>query len=376
VLETGCCIVGGEMSDQGNAATTKRTGRSVAAGGIARLLLGCTLFARQDAVNISRGDFGWPSVMLSNATAEVIVVPSIGRVMSFRLVRPGGAGDGTPFWQNAAVRGKPVDPASNTWLNFGGDKTWPAPQSQWPRVAGRAWPPPAGFDAAVNQAELSGTAGLGPNQMALVAPVDAKYGIRVRRVITLDEKRPLLTIETTYTKVTGPEVRMSVWVVTQARSPERVFAVAAAHSKFHKGFQLLSQTMPTDLRRDGELVSMTRGRQSAAKVGVDGDTLIWVGKADASSKGAGLGTTLRIDTSTPTDDQRDAEWPDQGCHAEIYTNPDNSDLGPGLAYVEMETLGPLRSLKQGESITQTTIYKLRQRTETDPIAEARKVLAE
>ena len=42
----------------------------------------------------------------------------------------------------------------------------------------------------------------------------------------------------------------------------------------------------------------------------------------------------------------------------------------------METLGPLRLLKQGESVTQTNVYRLRQRTETDPTAEARKMLAE
>ena len=86
---------------------------------------------------------------------------------------------------------------------------------------------------------------------------------------------------------------------------------------------------------------------------------------------------MRIDThTTGADSQPDAVWPDGGCHAEIYTNPDQSDLGQGLTYVEMETLGPLRFLKQGESVAQTNIYRLRQRTETDPTAEARKMLAE
>lgn len=203
-----------------------------------RLASAGALLASQDTVNISRGDFGWQLVVLNNPAAEVIVVPSIGRVMSFRLARPSGTGDATPFWRNAAMSSKAVDPASSDWLNFGGDKTWPAPQSQWSQLAGRAWPPPAGFDAAVNQAELPGNAGLGPNQMALVSPVDARYGIRARRVITLDEKRPILTIETTYTKITGPEVRVSVWVATQTRSPERVFAVVSAHSKFANGFQI------------------------------------------------------------------------------------------------------------------------------------------
>ncbi len=366
-----CSLAPGEL-------TTRRRMPScptVAAGCLGVLLLGGALLGRQDGVSISRADFEWPSVVMSNGAAEVVVVPSIGRVMSFRLATPNGSGDATPFWRNDALLGKAVDPASNVWLNFGGDKTWPAPQSEWLRLAGRAWPPPVGFDAAINKAELSGTAGLGPNQMALVSPVDAKYGIRVRRVITLDEKRPIMTIETTYTKMTGPAVRVSVWVVTQARSPERVFAVVPTHSIFHKGFQLQSETMPTDLRRDGELVSCTRGHQNGTKIGVDGDTLIWVGKADESSKGAGLGTTLRIDTRTPTDSPG-VEWPDQGCHAEIYTNPDNSDLGSGLTYIEMETLGPLHFLKPGESLTQTNIYRLRQRTEIDPTAEARKVLAE
>ena len=92
----------------------------------------------------------------------------------------------------------------------------------------------------------------------------------MRRVITLDDKRPTLTIETTYTKVTGPGVQVSVWVVTQTRSPERVFAMIAPHSKLAQGYQLLIDVAPQNLRRDGELISFTRGRQSAAKVGVDG----------------------------------------------------------------------------------------------------------
>ncbi len=147
-------MVGGEMREQ-NRATAKRAGRW-ASGGVGALLVAGALLASQDAVNISRGDFGWQSVVLNNPAAEVIVVPSIGRVMSFRLARPNGTGDATPFWRNAALSGKAVDPASSDWLNFGGDKTGPAPQSQWSQLAGRAWPPPAGFDAAVNQAELPG----------------------------------------------------------------------------------------------------------------------------------------------------------------------------------------------------------------------------
>ena len=95
---------------------------TLALGYLGALLVGGALIAHQDAVNISRGEFEWPSVVLSNGAAEVIVIPSVARVMSFRLTRPDGAGDATPFWRNAALRGKAVDPTSNVWLNFGGDK--------------------------------------------------------------------------------------------------------------------------------------------------------------------------------------------------------------------------------------------------------------
>ncbi len=301
------------------------------------------------------------------------MVPSIGRVVSFALRGANGAVELTPFWQNPRLYGKPVDPISSDWLNFGGDKTWPAPQSAWPKLAGRAWPPPAGFDAAVNQVELPGASGLGPNQIAVVSPVDARYGIRIRRVITLDKNLPVLTIETTYTKVAGPGVRVSVWVISQLRSPDRVFALVAPHSKLKKGYRVLGDAMPPDWRHDGNLISFTRSHERSKKIGANGDTLIWVGKVDGTKSDGG--STLRIDTRT-TPAQLDAKWPDHGCHTEIYTNPDDSELGPGLTYVEMETLGPLRFLRAGDSATQTNIYRLRRRTEADPVAEARKILAD
>ena len=51
-----------------------------------------------------------------------------------------GEKDG-PFWENPALFGKAPDPGSKEWLNFGGDKSWPAPQIDWPNTTPRAWPP-------------------------------------------------------------------------------------------------------------------------------------------------------------------------------------------------------------------------------------------
>ena len=46
-----------------------------------------------------------------------------------------------------------------------------------------------------------------------------------------------------------------------------------------------------------------------------------------------------------------APYPDGGCRLEMYTNK-------GLGYTEIETLGPERSLRPGEAITNTVILEV------------------
>ena len=63
------------------------------------------------------------------------------------------------------------------------------------------------------------------------------------------------------------------------------------------------------------------------------------------------------------------EYPDRGASAEVYTNPDPK------SYVELETLGPLVTLRAGERITQTNTYTLMRRMSADPAVDARRLLA-
>ncbi|MGD0831841.1 MAG: hypothetical protein ABR907_12910, partial [Terracidiphilus sp.] len=62
------------------------------------------------------------------------------------------------------------------------------------------------------------------------------------------------------------------------------------------------------------------------------------------------------------------EYPDGGSVTEVYTNPDP------LAYVELETLGPLATLQIGEQIERSAIYTILPRSMPDGDAEARKIL--
>ena len=63
----------------------------------------------------------------------------------------------------------------------------------------------------------------------------------------------------------------------------------------------------------------------------------------------------------------DAEYPDRGASAEVYTNPDPKK------YVELETLGPLSLMRPGDSISQTNIYVLQKRTQNAPADELLRV---
>ena len=153
-------------------------------------------------ISIVRTNYhGWPdSIVLGNQLVEVVIVPAIGRVMQFRWK---GDKDG-PFWENPAFEGKSPDPKSSEWGNFGGDKTWPAPQADWPKVTPRTWPPPPAFDSMAVEAKIRSWSG-----PFLTSPIDPYYGIRTRRVITpMDGWRPLMSIQTTFEKVAGEPSRV------------------------------------------------------------------------------------------------------------------------------------------------------------------------
>ena len=289
----------------------------------------------------------WPdSLLLKNGLVEAVVVPAIGRVMQLRF---SGERDG-PFWENPllATRSAVADP--NDWANFGGDKAWPSPQSDWDKNAGRAWPPPTGFDGGLMEAVIDG-----PAAVTLVSPIDAGYGIRVRRRIELSPDRPVMTVTTTYEKVAGAPLEVAVWVITQLKNPVAVGAPLAGASG--KGSDYVSQSdgLPAGLHVADGLLSLARDPRQNHKIGMRAATLVWVGATES----------LRIDSALVSG----AKYPDDGCSAEVYTNADP------LAYVELELLGPLARLEVGGRLERVSSYTLVRRADPDPKLEVRRLLA-
>lgn len=309
------------------------------------LCIFCLWVGRLLSVDVQRAEHhGWrDALFLSNGRVEAVIVPAVGRVMQFRFV-----GEEGPFWENRALDGRPPDPQSSQWGNFGGDKTWPAPQADWPTIMPRAWPPPAAFDA------MPVTATVTKETVTLVSPVDPYFGIRTYRRIQLDPKEPVLTITTEYEKVTGDPRPVSVWIITQLKDPARVYVPVPKDSKYPEGYNRQSKDLPLDLKVENGLLSLRRDPKANHKIGNDAGTLLWIGEKQM----------LRIDSARVPG----AEYPDQGSSAEVYTNADPAP------YVELEMLGPLRTLRVGERIQRTNTYTLIRRTETNVVDAARKAL--
>ncbi|MDR3727111.1 MAG: hypothetical protein P4K86_08730 [Terracidiphilus sp.] len=301
--------------------------------------------SQQTGVTVERIAYhGWPDCFkIQNGFVEAIVIPAVGRVMQLRLL---GDAAGT-FWENRALDGQLHPQIQNQWLNFGGDKCWPAPQADWPQLQGRDWPPPAGFDARPMDAAVT------EYGVELSSPADSSYGIQVVRHVELEIGRPVLRIRTEFRKVIGSPVRVGIWTIAQMQNPERACMHLPVQSNFAAGYVHLREAEPAGLKIGDGILSLGRHPSELVKIGSDAHSLAWVGAT----------CSVRIDA-----EQGPGEYPEGGCVTQIYTNPEP------LQYVELETLGPLANMSIGNRIERTTLYTVFFRTMPNPEAEARKIL--
>jgi hypothetical protein len=285
---------------------------------------------------------GWQNCYrLASASLEAMVVPAIGRIMQIRRI----GDEAGVLWENRALDGQMPRPNSGTWANFGGDKCWPAPQSDWPRVLGHDWPPPATFDASPLEATVTDTG------LLLKSQVDPAWGVRVVRHVELDLAAPVMRVRTEFRKATGKPVRVGIWTIAQFADPACVAIELPTGSRFPEGYTLLSRPEPEGLAVNGRLLTFVRHPQKFVKVGSDAAAVVWVGPSSV--------VLMQSEFIA-------GEYPDGGCRVEVYTNPGEQK------YVELETLGPLVNLEAGQIIEHTTTYTVRARTTADARDEAGK----
>jgi hypothetical protein len=285
---------------------------------------------------------GWKAIKLTNGLVTVVAVPDIGgRIMDYRL------GDHALLWNNPAEAGKlydaPRSETERTWHNFGGYKVWPAPQDRW---GGPPDPLGSQLDGGRWTGKIVTASGLAA-VVELTSPADATVtGLQASRTIKLGVGTTDVLVTETFKNVSDHPVEWSIWTIAQvpgslregeAVSPEAKAYIPLAEKSRHASryyefpFNKSAYWKPV---AGGNVLEVTYGGD-AAKVGVD-TTAGWLAYLD-DLNGFAFATTFDV---TP-----DAQYPDNGSNAEVWTNPSD------LPYMEMEVLSPLHTLAPGKTFS-------------------------
>ncbi|HYF52187.1 MAG TPA: hypothetical protein VEJ63_22460 [Planctomycetota bacterium] len=276
-----------------------------------------------------RGWYG--AVRISNSVCEVVIVPQISRVMSFSL-----RGGENVLWINPALEGKVAPRDDGRWHNFGGDKVWPAMQSLW------GWPPPYHFDSGMNSVEWI------PGGVRLRTPESLRFGAYLEREFVLDSDAALLRVNQWLVRTRPAPMRLTVWNVTQTDDPDYTLLPRGSD----EAFQTLSGKAAAPFVTIHEsIVCVRRHRQDGLKIGA------LAASKDDSWIAAVKGRTMLLESHAVISD---ADYPDGGCHAEIFTSPDS--LGP---YVEIELLSPMSDVQVGEYLSSPQVWQLLELSEEE-----------
>ena len=301
---------------------------------------------------------GWKAYALENELVRLHVVPDIGgRVIQYAL------GEKEFFWVNPALAGKTspetgLNPKGE-WLNYGGDKLWPAPQGwdndrQWPG------PPDAVLDGQPYRAEIVRD----PPGIRLTSRDDARSGIRFSRRIRLDPSSTRVSIEATMTNIDDKPRRWGIWAHAQldAGLPEseaynrlmRAWCPINPRSRFERGYEVIfgkkdNPSFEADAKRGLMKVSY---RYQVGKIGLDSHAG-WVATVDGR-RGDVFVQRFRFEPEKAYPDGSSVEFWHNGLGRIHAYNKwmDMPDSREENAYVfESEILSPFARLKPGESYT-------------------------
>lgn len=273
---------------------------------------------------------------LTDGKTEAVVVPELGRIMRYGLV------NGPNLLWNA--RPEQISDAGG-WSNFGGDKTWLAPQNSWGmwRGKGSNWPPDPEIDGQKGAKAEALTGG----KLRLTYPVSVGTGIRVVREMYFAENGEFV-IQQAATKVQGAPVRASIWSIAQAVPGEALFLPLNANSAYKKNFHWLMKPKD-DFAVDAASPTLLRIKPQPSgggvKIGVDSKFSALVSVRDQ--------VAFLIQSARPKGDYPDGADAGAGFPVEAYVNGD-----PRFYYIEMELLSPLEDYRVGTRWQHTVRWSL------------------
>jgi len=298
---------------------------------------------------------GWDVKSLKNQFIKLRVAPELGgRILQVEM-------DGHEFlFVNPLLEGIIPDETrlgtNGSWLNFGGEKIWPAPQGwdtceQWPG------PPDPVLDSGVYNISTVSDDNNGVALM-LQSPFDERTGLQIKRKISLEKNRSAVTIEASFDNNTNKPLRWSLWPVVQMNTPGesddryRVVCPVNPNSKFEHGYKVMHGLANSPQNQRDSFGNVVVSYQYlAGKIGLDADAG-WMAMLDSVS---GKVFVLRFDCE-------ENELYPENTSMQVWTQGRGiifsrnriaefvNDRIQNPPYLELEILSPIKKIEPGKSI--------------------------
>jgi len=301
---------------------------------------------------------GWRAVKLGNGLVEAVAVPDIGgRILAYNL------GPYAYLWMNHRLSGKLFSPEENrgdgslgAWKNYGGSKTWPAPQG-WDNEDQWHGPPDPVLDTGRYAVEVVETS-QSEATVRMRSPEDPRTGVQIVRQLTLHQGGSHATLHLEMKNVSDRERTWSIWDVVQLDATARnadgeethndqawVYVPTNPNSRFPRGYNVMfgaedNPEWQADVRPN---LLGAQYQYRAGKIGVDSPAG-WVAFVNQALDFAFCQCFTYVEGATYPDGATVACWT-TGLGEAI----DGLDYGRDPQYnVEAEVLGPLRKMAPGE----------------------------
>jgi len=292
---------------------------------------------------------GWDGVRLSNGIIDAVCVPELGgRLMQF------GLGPHDYLFMNPDLLGKRFtfeEHAGNgeliNWKNYGGAKTWPAPQGwdgegQWPG------PPDPVLDSGRYEYETNQDDGRA--SVLMTSPPDERSGLRLRRELSLAQESSRLTLDLSFENISESTIRWSIWDVAQMLCStadgglnDDCWLYIPTDPKRERPYEIMFGDDNEQYQLDAETgLLAVQYCGIVGKIGVHSPAG-WIAFADRQ-------TGFVLCMQFPY--EPDAEYPDKGATVECWTESPGAPSpipirSPGYI-LEAEALSPLFTLEPGK----------------------------
>ncbi len=320
------------------------------------------LAAAPPAVKVRPSEYrGWKSLAIDNGLVRLQFVPEIGgRIMQFSL------GPDEFFFVNAQLAGRLPPPdrlgPGGTWLNYGGDKLWPAPQGkggpeEWPG------PPDVVLDAGPYECVVPAATETAAS-VFLKSGKDKRSGIQFSRLVRVEDGSTHVAFEATMTNIDTKPRRWGIWSHTQLDGGKpggrafnplmKAWCPVNSASHFPKGYYVMFGPKENPSFQPEFLPGLLRVeyRYRVGKIGMD-SRAGWVASVNGAT-GAVFVQRFVFESGKDYPDGASVEFWHNGLGTVISggkerTFKDDPDENPFV--FESEMLSPFADLQPGQTYT-------------------------